>query len=332
MDSSSLDETEVMSFPSLFFNFFTLVFLAATQDIAVDGWAITMLSHKNKGYGATCQTIGLNVGYFLSFTIFLALNSPEFCNAYIRTANNQMAEGIWTLGGFMRFWGYTFIVLTFVLWFFKKEELSVTEQSHKLSSVIKVYKQMWSVIRLPNMIELIMVLLLARVGFVATDSIAALKLIEKGFRKEDMALIVLMQFPVDILFAILSGRWSSSSSSSSASSSSPSSPSSSSLPSQLSMINNDLSNDSSSSSMTESSTTTTSSSSSSSDDMTGIFTPWIRFYLVRAACVIAIIIFVHTFDGTLTTSKVPNKEGKREREREMNDHAHPFILSISFSL
>lgn len=30
--------------------FFVLFFLMATQDIAVDGWALTMLSEKNKGY------------------------------------------------------------------------------------------------------------------------------------------------------------------------------------------------------------------------------------------------------------------------------------------
>jgi len=42
------------------------------------GWAITMLSEENKGYASTCQTIGLTVGQFLSFTIFLAFNSVEF--------------------------------------------------------------------------------------------------------------------------------------------------------------------------------------------------------------------------------------------------------------
>ena len=31
--------------------FFVLVLLAATQDIAVDGWALTLLSRKNVGCG-----------------------------------------------------------------------------------------------------------------------------------------------------------------------------------------------------------------------------------------------------------------------------------------
>ena len=42
------------------------------------GWALTLLSADNLSYASTCQTIGLNTGYFASFTVFLALNSVDF--------------------------------------------------------------------------------------------------------------------------------------------------------------------------------------------------------------------------------------------------------------
>lgn len=42
------------------------------------GWALTLLSEENLSFASTAQTIGLNSGYFLSFTVFLALNSHEF--------------------------------------------------------------------------------------------------------------------------------------------------------------------------------------------------------------------------------------------------------------
>ena len=42
------------------------------------GWALTLLSKENLSYASTAQTIGLNTGYFLSFTVFLAFNSVEF--------------------------------------------------------------------------------------------------------------------------------------------------------------------------------------------------------------------------------------------------------------
>lgn len=56
----------------------SLVFFAATQDIAVDGWALTLLSDDAKAYASTAQTIGLNTGYFASYTVFLAFNSETF--------------------------------------------------------------------------------------------------------------------------------------------------------------------------------------------------------------------------------------------------------------
>ena len=38
--------------------FFILNFCAATQDIAVDGWALTMLSEQNVGLASTCNSVG----------------------------------------------------------------------------------------------------------------------------------------------------------------------------------------------------------------------------------------------------------------------------------
>ena len=45
----------------------------ATQDIAVDGWALTMLSKRNVGLASTCNTVGQTIGYFSAYTGFLSL-------------------------------------------------------------------------------------------------------------------------------------------------------------------------------------------------------------------------------------------------------------------
>lgn len=58
--------------------FGSLIMAAATQDIAVDGWALTLLSPPNLSYASTAQTIGLGIGNALAFTVFLAFNSVEF--------------------------------------------------------------------------------------------------------------------------------------------------------------------------------------------------------------------------------------------------------------
>ena len=48
--------------PSLTVMFFIIYMLASTQDIAVDGWALTMLKPDNVGYASSCEQVGLQIG------------------------------------------------------------------------------------------------------------------------------------------------------------------------------------------------------------------------------------------------------------------------------
>ncbi|XP_069856179.1 acetyl-coenzyme A transporter 1 isoform X2 [Dipodomys merriami] len=79
--------------------FFLFEFLAATQDIAVDGWALTMLSRENVGYASTCNSVGQTAGYFLGNVLFLALESADFCNKYLRF--QPQPRGIVTLADWL---------------------------------------------------------------------------------------------------------------------------------------------------------------------------------------------------------------------------------------
>ncbi|XJO70465.1 hypothetical protein BDV3_000138 [Batrachochytrium dendrobatidis] len=179
-----------------------MVFLCATQDIAVDGWALTLLHDENKTYASTAQTIGLNTGYFLSFTVFLALNSPELCNKYFRF--EPMDVGLVQLGPYLQFWGVMFLICNAWLVFIKKEAIELTD----VSEIKEVYHTMVKIIMLPHMKTFIAVLLVAKLGFVANDAVTGLKLLEKGFSKEDLALAVLIDFPFQIVFGYYAAKWS----------------------------------------------------------------------------------------------------------------------------
>lgn len=63
----------------------------------MDGWALTMLSRENVGYASTCNSVGQTAGYFLGNVLFLALESADFCNKYLRTQPKD--TGIVTLSG-----------------------------------------------------------------------------------------------------------------------------------------------------------------------------------------------------------------------------------------
>ena len=54
----------------------------------------------------------------------------------------------------------------------------------------------------------ILVLLVAKIGFIANEAVTGLKLLEKGFGKEDLALAVLIDFPFQILVGYYAAKWS----------------------------------------------------------------------------------------------------------------------------
>ncbi|KAH9279042.1 Acetyl-coenzyme A transporter 1 [Echinococcus granulosus] len=105
--------------------FFGLTLLAATQDIVVDGWALTMLSAENVGWASTCNSVGQTIGYILGFIVFLALESPTVCNTYLRTVPVP-DKGIVSFSGFLYICGIVFIVSTTLVALFKREKESTT--------------------------------------------------------------------------------------------------------------------------------------------------------------------------------------------------------------
>ncbi|KAM7539273.1 hypothetical protein Aperf_G00000058763 [Anoplocephala perfoliata] len=107
--------------------FFGLTLLAATQDIVVDGWALTMLSRENVGWASTCNTVGQTVGYIIGFMFFLAFESPDVCNTYLRSVPVP-GKGLISFSGFLYGCGVLFILSTTLVAIFKREnEESVSE-------------------------------------------------------------------------------------------------------------------------------------------------------------------------------------------------------------
>ncbi len=154
-------ETEVPQVVILTGIFFIMNFMAATQDIAVDGWALTMLAKHNIGYASTCNSVGQTAGYFLGNVVFLALNSPDFCNSYIRSTPSSV--GVVTLAGFLWFWGIVFLATTTLVLIFKKEKYCSNEGEEHLG-ILETYFVLVKIIKLPAMLQFAVILLTSRVS------------------------------------------------------------------------------------------------------------------------------------------------------------------------
>ena len=146
--------------------------------------------------------MGLTAGGFLSYTVFLALNSPSFANRWLRAA--LLDVGVLTLGGYLTFWGWAYLAVTVGLAVFKREE-----RTRRREGIVEVYRVMWGILKLRNIQTFIVVHLIAKIGFQANDGVTNLKLLDKGFSQEDLALTVLIDFPFEIGLGYYAGKWSS---------------------------------------------------------------------------------------------------------------------------
>lgn len=173
--------------------FLFLYFLCATQDIAVDGWALTMLSEENVDMASVCNAIGQNIGWGVSFILFMALGDAETCNKYFRSTPSDIP--IVTLGGFMNAFGWIFVTVTLLVWIFKRESRSFGPGEESVT-VQESYLRLWKVCQLDSVKTLIVVLLTARFGFSGVDAISALKLQEFGVPKELMASMSAALMPI----------------------------------------------------------------------------------------------------------------------------------------
>lgn len=166
------------------------------------GWALTLLSQKHISYASTAQTVGLTGGQFLSYTVFLAFNSPDFANTWLRSVPSD--EGLMTLSGYLVFWGWAYLAVTALLAIFKREE-----RTRENDSIGEVYKIMLGILKLKNIQTIIIIHLIAKIGFQANDAVTNLKLLDKGFSQEDLALTVLIDFPFELSLGYYAGKWSS---------------------------------------------------------------------------------------------------------------------------
>lgn len=192
--------------------FFVLNFLAATQDIAVDGWALTMLKPRNVGHASTCNSVGQTAGYFLGYVVFIALESADFCNTYLRS--DASAAGFVTLPGFLFFWGLVFLVTTSLVALLKRETAERGEQIGDSSADVEQqlnirdsYLLLFKIIRMPPIRLLCAVLLTVKVTFAASDSVMPLKLIDAGVPKEKLALLAVPLVPLQILLPLVISKY-----------------------------------------------------------------------------------------------------------------------------
>ena len=185
--------------------FFLLWLLTATQDIAVDGWSLTMLQRKNVGYSATVNCVGQSLGAFFGFFVFLTLESKDFCNKYI--FSEPQDEGLIKLSGFLKFWGIAFMAVTVLIAIFKQETSENDEALKNHAGPKEAYPILWKIVQLKPILLASSIFSTVGICFAAGDTMTNLKLIDYGVPRDKIAMFDVPSILIQLILPIVISKY-----------------------------------------------------------------------------------------------------------------------------
>ncbi|CAH1724877.1 unnamed protein product, partial [Aphis gossypii] len=180
-------------------------FLAATQDIAVDGWALNLLQKNNVGYASTCSSVGQGMGLMLCSVSLILFTSEDFGNKYLRIMSST--GGIMTMKSVFMVWGISYMAITALIAIFKNEKDYLIENNETKLTIFQNYTVLWDIIKLPSMKILVIALLTSMIGFAPSEKLVNLKLIDVGFPKENLMIIQTGMYIIKMIVSVISAKY-----------------------------------------------------------------------------------------------------------------------------
>lgn len=159
---------------------FFIVFLTATQDVCVDGWALTLFSTTNVIWQSTSQTIGQTFGRFLGTQFFQTFESANSTNRLIRRPLSLRTQetGLFTISAFVRFWGIAFLVVTCFIAIVFRERMAKNDHQEKKLRFIHTYLSIIKILKKKCMLQLAFILIVSPFGYAATYYLTRIALLE----------------------------------------------------------------------------------------------------------------------------------------------------------
>ena len=162
--------------------FFTVIFLTATEDICVDGLAISLFAATNPQWASTSQTVGQTFGRFLGSSFLLTFESANFTNRFIRNPLSlpHQTSGLFSLEQFVRFAAVIFLLVTACLIVFFREKKYIETANDEETNDFSLTETYFAIIKLFKkkcIQQLTLVSLLSPICFVAINHMTHLALI-----------------------------------------------------------------------------------------------------------------------------------------------------------
>lgn len=181
---------------------FVMIMMAALQDIAVDGWQLTLLDESHLVWGSVAQSVGQTLGQVFASSFFIQLNSLSFCNDYIY--KEPQNEPILDMKTFCIMVSVLIFAITFIVHFFKRERNP--PNSNEKITMWGVIKSLSGFFKNKNLKFLLFHLLFWRLGFCIMSNTVSATLIKNGFPKETLINILTALIPLSFLVSFGVGK------------------------------------------------------------------------------------------------------------------------------
>ena len=194
--------------------FIMLLFLAiylwcALQDISIDGWCVTIVREENSKYAALAQIVGIDIGIFLSTTLFIAFSSVEFWNNYIYSVPQEIP--LMDQRSFFNYWSMFIFIIWIYTILFSNEKYDRIKYDDKEVSIGSVLKLVFKFAKSEQMIKLLILFVGVRMFSSVNNYVGGMYLFENlKYSKTKYSIISLIVFPVNTITSIIIIKYASS--------------------------------------------------------------------------------------------------------------------------
>ena len=182
---------------------FLMILTTAIQDIAVDGWNLTLLKNENLGWGAVAQGVGQSIGILFGGNILIQLSSTKFCNYYFYAVPRD--DPLFNLNTFLLMFAIIILLINVWIHFFVKERNPKTMNEYP--NIWALIKELKGFYNNKNLRHLVLFFITWSMGFYTTTTTSSYKLIHEGFPKETISTVLTCLIPFNFLISFLVGKY-----------------------------------------------------------------------------------------------------------------------------
>jgi MFS transporter, PAT family, solute carrier family 33 (acetyl-CoA transportor), member 1 len=175
---------------------FLIMVFCANVRIAIDSWAIDLLSPPNVHWASPAVTIGEALSGLVSFNVFLgtaSLSSSQDASGKMEPADTHF----FFLGSAAVF------VLTAIMLMVGRRE---NNKEQRTRTVRQAYTIIWNILKLRHVWILMLIHMVSMVGFITNDTITVLQLVKNHFDDFELAALGTVTLPFAIAGGFLVAR------------------------------------------------------------------------------------------------------------------------------